>query len=98
MKIKRIISLLLIISMTVLPFFVSSCGEKANTNNNNNNNNENKNAAVDGNDAGESKPEEVVDPKLQYDPKFDSVDMGGYVFKFGTRDDATHKYPAHAFD
>jgi len=94
MKFKRMISVLLVISMVFLPFIAGSCGDKTNTNHKNDNQNADSGDTI----AAESTPDEMVDPKEQYDPKFDAVDMGGYVFKFGTRDDATHNYPAHTRD
>jgi hypothetical protein len=41
-----------------------------------------------------------VNYKEQYNPNFEPVDMGGYVFKFGTRDDDApyHQYPVHTRD
>ena len=61
----------------------------------------------DANKQNDSKSDESDDPgasaadgKEQYDPKFEPVDMGGYVFKFGTRDDDAyyHPYAVHTRD
>jgi len=94
MKIKQIISLLLILSMICLPVLIStaSCDNKSESSGNNN---QGDNVKEDDVDSGDSVQ---VDPKEQYNPNFEPVDMQGYVFKFGTRDDATHEYPAHTRD
>ena len=99
MKIKKIIVLFLLISVVCLPLMASlaACGDTTSGDVNADNNN-----AVDneqgGEDAGEDTPE--VDEKVQYDPKFEAVDMQGYVFKIGTRDDDApyHPYAVHTRD
>jgi len=97
MKLKKIICLLLIITTTLLPLIAGSCGESNNANDTEKNNNQN-----DKNDENKDSdtPAEAVDPKAQYDPNFTPVDMGGYVFKFGTRDDDApyHPYAVHTRD
>jgi hypothetical protein len=95
MKLKKIICFILVISMMVIPFIAGSCGDKTNTVD------EKQNQKADTDDkASDSTPGESVDPKAQYDPKLDPVDMGGYVFKFGTRDDDApyHQYAVHTRD
>jgi len=95
---KKIICLLLVISIAVLPVFIGACGDKPNeSGGNNDNNNQNQDQNGDGSEDSES-PVEQVDPREQHNPNFDSVDMQGYEFKFGTRDNATHNYPAHTRD
>lgn len=93
MKSKKAIALFLVISMTVLPLIVS-CGNNSTESSGNENQNNGENVQ----DTTDSAPAEVVNPKEQYDPHFESVDMQGYVFKFGTRDDSTHNYAAHTRD
>ena len=95
MKIRKIICLLLIISMTLFPIIAGSCGDssKAKDTDVNKQNEAENNADTD-------TPAEAVDEKAQYNPNFDPVDMQGYVFKIGTRDDDApyHPYPVHTRD
>ena len=95
MKLRKIICLILILSIAVMPIITGSCGGDKKENSSVN---DNKNEAND-NDADSSSGENV-DSKLQYDPKIEPVDMGGYIFKFGTRDDDApyHQYPVHTRD
>ena len=93
MKIKIIAVLLLILAL-----LFASCGESAgNANNNNNSAGDNAQDIADG-DGGDAQQEEAVDLKEQHNPNIEPVDMQGYEFKFGTRDDATHAYDAHTRD
>ncbi|MCL2772907.1 MAG: hypothetical protein FWD71_06115 [Oscillospiraceae bacterium] len=89
MKIKRIISFFLIISIACLPI-LSACGGKSDNGNSSN--------TTSAGDAQDTAPASTTDPKEQYDPKLAAVDMQGYVFTIGTRDDSTHNYPAHTRD
>ena len=85
----KIVSALLVLAMLCFPLL--SCGDKGG-----------ENSAKSGDGAqdsvGEAVESEEKDPKEQYNPNLEAVDMGGYVFKIGTRDDATHGYPAHTRD
>ena len=94
MNIKKIICLMIVLTMAVLPVFSASCGNKTESGGNEKNTGENTGEAV-----SESSTE-ATDPKIQYDPKFEPIDMGGYEFKFGTRaDDAPyHPYAVHTRD
>ena len=97
MKLNKIVCFILVISMAIMPIFAASCGDKPSEsggNDSNNNQNQNQNGGEENTEA----PAEEIDPKAQYDPDFEPVDMQGYVFKFGTRDDSTHAYPAHTRD
>ncbi|MCL2772906.1 MAG: hypothetical protein FWD71_06110 [Oscillospiraceae bacterium] len=89
MKIKRIVSLLLIISIACLPI-LASCNGKTGGNSGT--------TAVG--DTQDTAPVSATDPKEQFDPKLAPVDMGGYVFQVATRDDNApyHNYPAHTRD
>ena len=85
MKIKRIICLILILFIAVFPVIAGSCGDNGKKtdkieNIQNEENNEN-------NADSETPPEEEVDAKEQYNPNFEPVDMQGYEFKVGTRND-----------
>ena len=94
MKTRKIICMLLTMAVC-LPILVAfwSCGESNSGSSNNTDPKEIQ--GENGDDSGEAAQ---GDPKEQYNPNFEAVDMGGYVFKFGTRDDATHGYPAHTRD
>ena len=82
--------------MLIFPLIAGSCGDKTT---NANNEKQNQNDDVKDNNS-EFVSGESADSKLQYDPKIEPVDMGGYVFKFGTRDDDApyHQYPVHTRD
>ncbi|MCL2816673.1 MAG: extracellular solute-binding protein, partial [Oscillospiraceae bacterium] len=98
MKIKKIIYLLLVLIIVLMLIIAGSCGETATDNGGGNNNQNADNNNQDGGAADPDAPE--IDPKEQYDPGFEPVDMGGYVFKFGTRDDDApyHPYAVHTRD
>ncbi|MCL2814939.1 MAG: extracellular solute-binding protein, partial [Oscillospiraceae bacterium] len=93
MKTKKIICALLILSVVFLPVLLCfwSCGESGSG--------PKETAAKEGGDDGEQSGEaDLADPKEKFSPNFEPVDMQGYVFKVGSRDDATHGYPAHTRD
>lgn len=87
MKIKKVIALLLIIAVACLPLLASltACGDTTGGDSGNDNIGENDENPQDGEDSGENTSQ--ADPKEQYDPKFEPVDMQGYEFKVGTRND-----------
>ena len=90
MKTRKIICALLVISFV----FFAACGDGGSGKTEDANAKEN--AGGDEGESGGDLPQE--DPRAKYNPNFEAVDMGGYVFKFGSRDDATHGYPAHTRD
>ena len=83
MKFKKLIALLLIIAMLCLPLMISltACGDKKSGEGGKTDNSENAQGGA------ESDPDSQADPKEQYDPKLAPVDMQGYEFKVGTRND-----------
>ena len=82
MKIKKIVCLCLIISILSMTLpTVLSCNNKTTSGAGNTENSEN---AQNGTESETSAP---VDPKEQYNPNFAPVDMQGYEFKVGTRND-----------
>ena len=91
MKLKKMICMVLVFSMALLPLAAISCGGTETKEGGG----ENQKADETGGD-----PENATeaDDKRQYDPKFGPVDMKGYVFTFGTRDDSIHNYSAHLRD
>ena len=88
---KRITALMLIVVMCCLPILSSACSQSTQENEKGSDDGD-KNISAEENEVSEE------DLKEQYKPDFGVVDMGGYVFKIGTRDDATHIYPAHTRD
>ena len=95
MKTKKMICLLLILSFALaLLFAVSSCGDAKQDGKSE------QNATQSDDESDDSGVTESADDKAQYNPNFEPVDMGGYVFKFGTRDDEMyyHPYPVHTRD
>jgi len=94
MKMRNIICLFLIVFMLSATLLSAvSCDNNSSSDNKDPNENSVPNDA-------DVEVADTVDPKEQYDPKFEPVDMGGYVFKFGTRDDDApyHPYPVHTRD
>lgn len=92
-KLKKIISVFLLISMILSSAAFASC---AKDNNETNSGENNANATI------ESDPEETViseeEERAKYDPTIEAVDMQGYIFTMGTRDDSTHNFPFHTRD
>ena len=80
MKLRKIICLLLIASMALLPIVAASCGDSKAKETSGESEKSDENTA-------DSEGEAVADDKEKYDPKFEPVDMGGYEFKVGTRND-----------
>ena len=94
MNSKKVICLLLLLVFTVI---FGSCGDKTAESGQKDNQNEKEDSEK--NEDGDSNTPET-DPKEQYNPNFEPVDMKGYVFKFGTRDDDApyHRYAVHTRD
>ena len=80
--------------MAFMPIVAASCGDKTTETGGKDQNAGNDDSSSD----SEAVPE--VDPKEQYNPNFEPVDMGGYVFTVSTRDDDMpyHLYSAHKKD
>jgi len=89
--------MLLVIAVSALPLFIGACGDTATTTSENNN----QNANNDNNDVDDpDTPASDSDNREQHNPNFEPVDMQGYVFQIGTRDDDApyHPYPVHTRD
>ena len=87
---KKLICLILVISVFCLTACGGDSGGGADINDAPDN--------LQNNDSADAEPETAADPREEHNPNFDRVDMQGYVFTIGTRDDATHNYPAHTRD
>ena len=88
---KRFLSVILLICVIVSASSLMACGGDSG---------ESKvdGTTVQGDVPDNTDPDEPVDERAQYDPGFANVDMNGYVFKIGTRDDSTHGYAFHTRD
>lgn len=78
---KKTFLIFIVILIAILPIIAASCSENS-APSKSSNNGENSNAAED------NDPALLADPKEKYNPNFAPVDMQGYVFIFGTRDNA----------
>jgi len=97
MQIKKLICLFLVCIIAFMPFIAGACGDKATDAG------ENKNQSAN-NDTGSGEnadaPESDAENRDRHNPNFEPVDMQGYVFQIGTRDDDApyHPYPVHTRD
>ena len=90
MYMKTTKSFFLILAAIFLAFF-SACENKPSGSAASNSSN---NVSID----ETSDATQEIDSKERYAPDFGDIDMNGYVFKIGTRDDSTHSYPMHMRD
>jgi len=90
--------MLLVIAISALPLLIGACGDTTTSTNENNN----QNADENNNEGGENSetPADDSENRERHNPNFEPVNMQGYVFQIGTRDDDApyHPYPVHTRD
>ena len=101
MKIKKLACLFLVLAVAFISVAASACGDTGTETGGNDSggvNDGGDNNTVGGDDSNSTVSEAEL--KERYNPNFEAVDMQGYVFKFGTRDDDAphHPYPVHTRD